>query len=74
MARALVLLAAGLLAVPGLFVGAKGIAAVRRRTIVVQGRPVEGRPAQVAGAVLVAYGAGMLGVAALLVVALLARR
>lgn len=74
MARALVLLAALLLAVPGLFVGAKGIAAVRRRTIVVQGRPVEGRPARVAGAVLVAYGAAMVGIAAVLVFALLARR
>ena len=47
---------------------------MRRRTIVVQGRPVEGRPARVAGAVLVAYGAAMVGIAAVLVFALLARR
>jgi len=74
MARALVLLAALLLAVPGFFVAAKGLAAVRRSTIVVQGRPVEGRPARVGGLVLAAYGAAMIGVGAVLVLALLARR
>jgi hypothetical protein len=74
MARALVLLAALLLALPGLFVAAKGIAAMRRRSIVVQGRPMEGRPARAAGLVLALYGAVMVGIAAVLVAALLARR
>jgi hypothetical protein len=74
MARSLVYLAALMLALPGLFVAAKGIAAMRRRTIVVQGRPIEGRPARAAGFVLALYGAAMVGVAAVLVAALLARR
>lgn len=64
-ARALVLLAAGLLALPGLFVTAKGVATLRRRTAVVQGKTVTGARAVGAGTILVAWGLGMLGFAAL---------
>ncbi len=73
MARALLLLAAGLLAVPGLFVAVKGLAAIRRRSAVVQGRTVTGAVAIGAGLVLVAWGAGMLGFAALVLAAQLRR-
>jgi hypothetical protein len=69
MARALLLVAAGLLTVPGLFVGVKGLAAIRRRSTVVQGRTVTGGPAVGAGLVLVAWGAAMIGFAALVLVA-----
>ncbi len=69
MARALLLLAAGLLAVPGLFVAVKGFAAIRRRSAVVQGRTVTGAAAMGAGLILVAWGAGMLGFAALVLAA-----
>jgi hypothetical protein len=64
-ARALVLLAAALLALPGLFVTVKGLAAIRRRSAIVQGRTVTGARAVGAGAILVAWGLGMLGFAAL---------
>ncbi len=74
MARALVLLAALLLAVPGVFVAVKGLAAVRRRTLVVQGRAVDGARARGAGLVLVAYGAAMIAIAAALLAAVAARR
>jgi hypothetical protein len=68
-ARALLLLAAVLLAVPGLFVGAKGLAAIRRRSAVIQGRTVTGGRAVAAGLVLVGWAAGMLAFAALVLVA-----
>jgi hypothetical protein len=74
MARALVLLAALLLAVPGAFVGAKGLAAMRRRLVVVQGRTVEGGRARAAGLVLVLYGAAMIAVGVVLAIAALSRR
>jgi hypothetical protein len=68
-ARALVLLAAALLALPGAFVTVKGLWAIRRRSAVVQGRTVTGAAAIGAGLVLVAWGLGMLGFAALVLVA-----
>jgi hypothetical protein len=73
MARALLLLAAALLAVPGVFVGAKGLAAIRRRSAVVQGRTVTGGAAVAAGLVLLGWGAGMLAFAALVLAAQLRR-
>ncbi len=69
MARALVLLAAALLALPGLFVVVKGLATMRRRSAVVQGRTVTGARAIGAGLVLVLWGAGMLGFSALVIAA-----
>lgn len=69
MARALVLLAAALLALPGLFVVVKGLATMRRRSAVVQGRTVTGARAVGAGLVLVLWGAGMLGFSALVIAA-----
>lgn len=69
MARALVLLAAGLLAVPGLFVLAKGVATVRRRSAVIQGKTVTGLAAVGAGVILVAWGVGMIGFSALVIAA-----
>ncbi|HEX9306593.1 MAG TPA: hypothetical protein VF894_03825 [Anaeromyxobacter sp.] len=69
MARALLLLAAGLLAGPGLFVAVKGLAAIRRRSAVVQGRTVKGAAAIVAGLVLVGWGLGMLAFSALVIAA-----
>jgi hypothetical protein len=69
MARALLLLAAALLALPGLFVVAKGLATMRRRHAVVQGRTVTGARAIGAGLVLVLWGAGMLGFSALVIAA-----
>jgi len=68
-ARALVLLAAGLLAFPGVFVTLKGLATIRRGTAVVQGRTVTGVRALGAGAILVAWGIGMLGFSVLVVLA-----
>lgn len=73
MARALLVLACVLLAVPGLFVGAKGLAVVRRRSAVIQGRTVTGARAIGAGLVLVGWAAGMIAFAVLILVAL-ARR
>jgi hypothetical protein len=72
-ARALLLLAAALLAVPALFIGAKGIAAIRRRSAVVQGRTVVGAKAIGAGLILVGWAAGMLLFAVLVLVAQLSR-
>ncbi len=74
MARAMLLLAALLLAVPGAFISAKGVRAVRDRALVVQGRPIEGAPARVAGWVLVAYGAAMVAIGALLLLAMILKR
>ncbi len=68
-AKALLVLACVLLAVPGLFVGAKGLAAIRRRSTVVQGRTVTGAKAIGAGLVLVGWAAGMIGFAALVLAA-----
>lgn len=69
MARALLLLACLLLAAPALFVGAKGIAILRRRAAVIQGRTVTGARAVGAGLVLVGWAAGMLLFAVLVIVA-----
>ena len=68
-ARALLLLACLLLAVPGLFVGAKGVSAIRKRSAVVQGRTVTGAKAIGAGLILLGWAAGMLLFAALVVTA-----
>ncbi len=68
-ARALLLLACGLLALPGVYVTLKGLATMRRRSAVVQGRTVTGARAVGAGAVLVAWGLGMLGFAVLVILA-----
>ncbi len=72
-AKALLVLACVLLAVPALFVGAKGLAAIRRRTAVVQGRTITGARAVGAGLVLVGWAAGMVAFA-LLVLASMAGR
>ena len=72
-ARALLLLASGLLAFPGLFVTVKGLAAIRRRSAVVQGKTVTGARAVGAGLVLVLWGVGMVGFAALVLAAQLGR-
>ncbi len=72
-ARALLLLAAALLAVPAVFIGAKGFAAIRRRSAVVQGRTVVGAKAIGAGLILVGWAAGMLLFAVLVLVAQLSR-
>lgn len=69
MARALVLLAAALLAIPGLWVSVKGLATLRRRTAVIQGRTVSGARAVGAGLVLLAWGLGMLTFSALVILA-----
>jgi hypothetical protein len=68
-ARALVLLSAGLLALPGLYVTLKGLATIRRRSAVVQGRTVTGVRALGAGLILVLWGLGMLGFSILVVAA-----
>ncbi len=73
MARVLLLLACALLAIPGVFVAAKGLAAIRRRSAVVQGRTVTGARAIGAGLVLVGWAAGMLVFAALVFAAHLRR-
>jgi hypothetical protein len=68
-ARALVLFAAALLAVPGLWVTVKGLATLRRRSAVVQGKTVTGLRAVGAGLILVAWGLGMLGFSVLVILA-----
>lgn len=65
MARALVVLTCLLLIVPGLFIAAKGLYAVRRRQALVQGRIVTGGQAIFAGLILLGWAAGLLGFAAL---------
>lgn len=67
MARALLAFAALLLAVPGLFVIAKGVATIRRRAVYVQGRWEPGPKAALAGAGLVVYGLVMIFMGWLLV-------
>ncbi len=73
MARALLVLAALLLAVPGVFVGAKGVASVRTRSAVVQGRTVTGAGAVGAGLVLLGWAAAMIAVGAVVLAAALRR-
>jgi hypothetical protein len=73
MARALLLLACLLLAVPALFVGARGLAVLRRRAAVIQGRTVTGGKAIGAGLVLLGWAAGMLLFAVLVAAAQLGR-
>jgi hypothetical protein len=73
MARALVIVACLLLAVPGLWVAAKGLFAIRRRRALVQGRTVEGAQAVFAGLILLGWAAGMLGFAALVLARQLGR-
>jgi hypothetical protein len=73
MARALLLLAAALLAVPGVFVGAKGLAAIRTRSAVVQGRTVAGTKAIGAGLLLLGWAAGTIALAVLLLAVLVRR-
>jgi hypothetical protein len=68
-ARALLLLACVLLAAPALFIGAKGLAAIRRRSAVVQGRTVTGARAIAAGLVLLGWAAGMIAFAVLVLIA-----
>jgi hypothetical protein len=68
-ARALVLLAAGLLAVPGVWVTLKGLAALRRGSAVVQGRTVTGARALGAGLILVVWGLAMLAFSVLVILA-----
>lgn len=73
MARALVLLAAALLLVPGVFIAAKGLSAIRRREALVQGRTVTGAQAVFAGLILLGWAAGMLGFAGLVLARWLGR-
>jgi hypothetical protein len=73
MARALVILACLLLVVPGLFIAAKGLFALRRRQALVQGRTVTGAQAVLAGLILLGWAAGMLGFAALVLARQLTR-
>jgi hypothetical protein len=73
MARALLLLGAALLAFPAVFVAARGVAVIRRRSAVIQGRTVTGARALGAGLVLVGWAAGMLLFAVLVLVAQLRR-
>jgi hypothetical protein len=73
MGRALLLLACLLLAVPGLFIGAKGFAVLRRRSTVIQGKTVTGARAIGAGLILVGWAVGMMAVAAVVFVAELGR-
>jgi hypothetical protein len=72
-ARALLLLACLLLVVPGIFIGAKGLAAIRRGSAVVQGRTVTGAKAVGAGLILLGWAAGMI-LFAVLVAAVQLRR
>ena len=73
MARALVILACLLLVVPGIFVAAKGVFAIRRRQALVQGRTVTGAQAVFAGLILLGWAFGMLGFAALVLARQLGR-
>jgi hypothetical protein len=68
-ARVLVLLAASLLALPGVWVTLKGLATLRKGTAVVQGKTVSGVRAVGAGLILVAWGLGMLGFSVLVILA-----
>lgn len=73
MAHALVVLACVLLGVPGIWVAAKGVFAIKRRQALVQGRTVTGSQAVFAGLILLVWAAGMLGFAALVLARLLTR-
>jgi hypothetical protein len=72
-ARALLLLACLLLVVPGIFIGAKGLATIRRGSAVVQGRTVTGAKAVGAGLILLGWAAGMILFAALVALVQLRR-
>jgi hypothetical protein len=72
-ARALLLLACTLLVVPGIFIGAKGLATIRRGSAVVQGRTVTGGKAVGAGLILLGWAAGMILFAVLVATAQLRR-
>lgn len=65
MVRAFVVITCFLLIVPGLFIAAKGVFAIRRRQALVQGRIVTGGQAVFAGLILLGWAAGLLGFAAL---------
>ncbi len=67
-ARALLALAAVLLAVPGAFIAARGVSGLRRGVVVVRGREVGGGRARVVAVALVAYGALMIAIAATIAV------
>jgi len=73
MARALLILACLLLAVPGLFIAAKGAWTLRTRRARVQGREVTGGGAVLAGLALLGWAVGMLGFAALVLARQLGR-
>ncbi|HSN90176.1 MAG TPA: hypothetical protein VLS93_03015 [Anaeromyxobacteraceae bacterium] len=60
---ALLLLAAALLAVPGAFVGARGVSGLRRGFVIVRGAEVRGAKARVVAVALVGYGAVMIALA-----------
>jgi len=65
-ARLALLTAAVLLAVPGFFIGARGVSGLRRGETVVRGRVVTGAQARTIAALLVAYGIGFVAVGAVL--------
>lgn len=73
MARALVILTAALLAVPGVWIAAKGLFAIGRRKALVQGRTVTGAPAVFAGLILLGWAAFVLGFAVLVLARALTR-
>jgi hypothetical protein len=64
---ALLLLAALLLAVPGAFIGARGVSGLRRGVVIVRGGEVRGRRATAVAVALVGYGAAMVALAATIV-------
>ncbi len=67
------MLAALLLAVPGAFVAAKGVAILRTGSAVVRGRTVGGAKAVGAALVLLGWAAATVALAAVVVVAVLRR-
>jgi hypothetical protein len=60
---ALLLVAALLLAVPGAFIGARGVSGLRRGTVIVRGGEVRGGRARVVAVALLGYGAVMIALA-----------
>jgi hypothetical protein len=64
---ALLLLAALLLAVPGAFIGARGLSGLRRGVVIVRGGEVRGGRARAVAVALLGYGAAMIATAALIV-------
>ncbi len=71
MAGALLVLAALLLGVPGIFAGAKGFTVIRTRSAIVHGRTVVGAKAIGAGVVLLGWAALTIAFAIILIAALL---